>query len=250
MVDPSWAIAYGGFLYLKHLWDTWKTHNFGIYGCFGVGKTTLSRQLSTTGELEELKASDLDTSTGHPFNPDSGRYLAPPASRKRVALQNTQTLKSSNRTIISTDLGGHPKYFDLWLEDLVVRDVEVVIFVIDHRHLDNSKDTLQQDIFKQFVDCLVTRKFPFEDKKLKKKGKTYTPKVVGLVANKADVWLDSNWEHHWGTLRMNDHPIYEPFKGDLARLQGVMIPTIKRSISALRNWQCEATIWDLLQAKH
>ena len=39
------AVAYGGFLYLKHLWDTWKTHNFGIYGVWGVGKTTLLRTL-------------------------------------------------------------------------------------------------------------------------------------------------------------------------------------------------------------
>lgn len=243
------AIAYGGFLYLKHLWDTWKTHNFGIYGVFGVGKTTLSRQLSTTGELEEIDAADLDTSTTHPFDPESGRYLPPPASRKRIALQNTQTLRSTNRTLISTDLGGHPKYFDMWLEDMVSRNVEVVIFLIDHRHMRN-KDTLQQDVFKQFVDCITEQKYPFTNKKLLKKAKTYKPKVVGLIANKADVWLDANWEHHWGTNRMNDHPIYDPFKVDLARLQRHMIPTIKRSLSALRNWQCEATIWDLLQAKH
>jgi len=248
MVDPGFAVAYGGFLYLKHIWDTWRAHKFGIYGIWGVGKTTLSRQLSTSGELEDMNLTG-DTATEHPFDPELGRYLPPPSSRKRIALKNTNTLKMVNRTILSTDIGGQMKYFSLWLEDMVGRNVEAVIWLVDHRHLANPQDTSQVDAFNRFVECIVSRDYGFETKSMKKKAKTYRPAVVGLVANKADVWLDENWENHWNTNRMSEHPIFEPFKPGLARLQREMIPTIKRPVSALRNWSCESTVWDIMQAK-
>ena len=250
MVEGGFAVAYGGVLYLRHLWESWRSHRFGIYGTFGVGKTTIARQLSTTGELEDANPEDFDTTTHHPFDPDLGRYLPPPVSRKRIAVQNTSTLRTTRRTVISTDLGGHPKYFDLWLHDMVSRNVEVVIWMIDHRHLRDSKDTTQQDSFKRFVDSIINNDYPFKDRKMKKKAKSYKPKVVGLVANKADVWVDENWEKHWGTRRMADHAIFKPFISELVKLQRHMIPTIKRPMSALRNWEVEATIWDLLEAKH
>ena len=248
MVDATWAVAYGGFLYLKHLWDTWRTHRFGIYGTWGTGKTTLSRQLSTSGELEDMGTSE-DTATEHPFDPNTGRYLPPPSTRKRVAMKNTQTLKMTQKTLNSTDIGGQMKYFDLWLEDMVGRDVECVIWVIDHRHLIDPKDQSQQLAFSRFVEAIVTGDYGFTDKALNKKAKKYKPLVVGLVANKADLWLDELWEKHWKTTRMNEHPIFQPFIRDLARLQACQIPTLKRPISALRNWSCEETIWDIMQAK-
>ncbi len=248
MVELPIVVAYGGFLYLKHLWDTWRTHRFGIYGIWGTGKTTLSRQLSTSGELEDF-GTGQDTSTEHPFNPDTGRYMPPPATRKRVAMKNTQTLKVQSKTLISTDLGGQMKYFDLWLEDMVSRDVECIIWVIDHRHLIDQNDQTQQVSFKRFVDTLLTGDYAFSEKSLQKKAKKYKPLVVGLVANKADLWLDDMWEKHWKTARMNEHPIFQPFVQDLARLQAHQIPTLKRPISALRNWSCEETIWDIMQAK-
>jgi hypothetical protein len=249
-MEGTVAVAYGGFLYLRHLWESWRSHCFGVYGHFGVGKTTLARQLSTSGELEDANPEDFDTTTHHPFDPELGRYLPPPVARKRISMQNTTTLRTTRRTILSADLGGHPKYFDLWLYDLVGRDVQVVIWMIDHRHLRDNNDTEQQEAFSKFVDAILNKDFPFTERKMKKKGKSYKPLVVGLVANKADVWLDDSWEKHWGTWRMSEHPIFAPFIPDLVRLQKAMIPTLKRPMSALRNWEVEATIWDLLEAKH
>lgn len=248
MVGLEGAIAYGGFLYLKALWDTWRSHRFGIYGAFGTGKTTLSRQLSTSGELEDF-STQADTATEHPFDPELGRYLPPPSTRKRVALKNTQTLKVTAKTLISTDIGGQMKYFDLWLEDMVERNVECVIWVVDHRHLLDENDTSQQVAFKRFVEAIITGDYGFTDKALIKKARKYKPQVVGLVANKADLWLDELWEKHWMTTRMNGHPIFKTFIPDLARLQSRQIPTLKRPISALRNWSCEETIWDIMEAK-
>ena len=155
----------------------------------------------------------------------------------------------TQKTLNSTDIGGQMKYFDLWLEDMVGRDVECVIWVIDHRHLLDPKDQSQQLAFSRFVEAIVTGDYGFTDKALNKKAKKYKPLVVGLVANKADLWLDELWEKHWKTTRMNEHPIFQPFIRDLARLQACQIPTLKRPISALRNWSCEETIWDIMQAK-
>jgi hypothetical protein len=248
-MDPGFAVAYGGLLYLKHLWETWKSHRFGIYGTFATGKTTLSRQLSTSGELEYIDPEKYDTSTQHPYDEASGKFILPGTTRKRIALANQTTLKTHRRTILSADLGGHPRYFDLWLEDMVSRNVEIVIWLIDHRHLVDSTDTSQQDMFSRFAQVIINNDYSFADRKLQSKAKKYKPQVVGLFANKLDVWGE-DWDVHWGTPRMNRHAIFEPFVPTLALLQTNMIPTIKRSISALHNHHCEEAIWDLMQAKH
>ena len=54
MVDGAGApLAYGGLLAIKGLWDSWRSHRFGIYGIWGTGKTTLNNYLSTPGEIED-----------------------------------------------------------------------------------------------------------------------------------------------------------------------------------------------------
>ena len=78
----------------------------------------------------------------------------------------------------------------------------------------------------------------------------YKPKIIGLIANKADLWVDDHWRSLYTSQRIGEHPIYDPFRADLVRLQRhLMIPTLKRSCSALRNWNVERVVWDLLQAK-
>ena len=242
-------VAYGGIIWLRHLWASWRKHRVGIYGYWGTGKTTLNRQISTTGELEVIENDDHETSTYHAYNQKQKKYVLPQPSTKRVRLTANE-LVSASRTLSTTDIGGHEEYFELWLEDMVTRNVQIVIFLIDHRHIIDPTNQKQQETFKKFVDVLISGKYPFRSRKLRKMAKNYKPKIVGIVANKADLWVEGEWLAHYQTPRIGDHPIFEPFRGDLVRLQRyLMIPTLKRACSALRNWNVERVIWDLLQSK-
>ncbi len=241
--------AYGTILYLHHLWASWRKNRVGIYGYWGTGKTTLNRQISTTGELEVVEHDEMETSTYHAYNQKKGKYVLPKASTKRVKMAANE-LSFTSRTLVTTDIGGHEEYFDLWLEDMVTRKVQIVVWLIDHRHLTDPENTKQQEVFKRFVDVLISGKYPFKNRKLRKMAKGYKPVVVGMIANKADLWVDDEWRQHYETHRIGEHPIFNPFREDLMRLQRyLMVPTLKRSCSALRNWNVERVIWDLLQAK-
>ena len=236
-------------MYIKMLWNAWRKHRFGIYGVWGTGKTTLNRQISTSGELEVLDEDVSETATYHAYDQKQKKYILPRASTKRVMLMDNLSMMGK-RTLSTADIGGHQDYFDLWLEDMVTRNVEIVIWLVDHRHLSDPTDSSQQEAFSKFVDVMVTGKWPFKSRKLRRKAKGYKPKVLGLVANKADLWVNERWLPHYEGTRIGDHDIFTPFKGDLVRLQRhLMVPTVKRSCSALRNWNVERVIWDLLQAK-
>jgi len=249
-VTVGGSLAYGGLRFLTHLWGAWKKHRIGVYGYWGTGKSTLNRQMATAGELEVEDEAAAETSTYHAFSQSKKKYVLPPASRKRISL-TTPSLGSIRRTIVSADIGGHMEYFDLWLEDMVSRDVQVVIWLIDHRHLMDPADVTQQIAFSRFVDAIVNGNYPrFRSRRLRRKAKKYKPEVVGLIANKADLWMHDDWKDKFGTPRMGEHPIFEPFRGDLIKIQRqLMVPTLKRACSALYNWNVELMIWNLLQAK-
>ena len=243
MVDGAGApLAYGGLLAIKGLWDSWRSHKFGIYGIWGTGKTTLNNYLATPGELEE---DDAAFSTSHKYDKEKGKYILPIANRKRVLLHRGHRVLK--RTITSTDLGGHIQYFNLWLRDMVSRKVEIVIWLIDNRHLEYPQNDDQQTIFSDFVDAIINKDFTFGDRKLQRKGKKYRPKMVALIANKSDLWAKETAVEQ-SNRRIGNHEIFDPFRQDLLRLQRAGIPTVKRSISALRGWDIEEMVWDLVHS--
>jgi hypothetical protein len=65
------------------------------------------------------------------------------------------------------------------------------------------------------------------------------------------MWLlnsnDPVWLERWKTDQLDQHPIYDPFRQGLDRLRRAGIPNIKRSISALRGYDVEETIYDCLR---
>jgi len=248
-IEASGAVAYGGIIFLKGLWDKWKKHRFGVYGVYATGKTTLDTYLSIPGEIYDPE--QQEKSTQHAYNKRKAQYKLPPPQLKKVRYSINERV--AVRTIQSSDIGGQAKYWPLWLRDMVSRDVEIIVFLIDHRHLIDGTNVEQLEAFNYVIDALVSRNYPMDTRRGRKKSKGYSPRLFALVANKADMWLlnsdDPIWMERWKTDQLEEHPIYDPFRQGLDRLRRAGIPNIKRSISALRGYDVEETIYDCLRYK-
>tara|TARA_A100001515_G_C4552190_1_gene203813 strand:- start:377 stop:1039 length:663 start_codon:yes stop_codon:yes gene_type:complete len=177
--------------------------NFGIYGVSKVGKTTLHHQIRTRGEVPNIKKRTVG--------------LEKP-TRKIVKIDgNVQTVRSS-------DVGGESIYWSLWLKDYKKRKPKYVIFMIDDRHLNNRASLEHQVAWKYLVDMIMSETWPNGKKK---KHKDY-PEAIGVWANKFDLWGKN---YPLGEA-IDKHPIFEPFKYGMQKLNGIGIPTFKYIVSA------------------
>tara|TARA_R110000824_G_scaffold127706_2_gene288026 strand:- start:878 stop:1597 length:720 start_codon:yes stop_codon:yes gene_type:complete len=228
----------GGMVFAKELWHYWKPRKVGIYGPAMVGKTTLDHYMTTPGEMEEIA---LDDRTKHFRVPGMNRFLLPRPTRKRVAW------KGDNRVVFSTDIGGDERFWNLWIDDMVNRQVEAVIFMFDERCMEGGDAAVQAvGGFKYLVDAILHRQYRYRKFKAWVKGKKYVPKLIMLVANKADQWWDDQANVLWQQQRLGEHKMYDSFREDLIRLQKAGIPT-KRGMMATRiGWNVENTMLDVL----
>ena len=177
--------------------------NFGVYGATKVGKTTLHHQLRTRGEVPDIKKRTVGLHRG---------------TRKTIKLDGeTHTLKTA-------DVGGESFYWKEWIKDMRKRKVNYIIFMIDHRHLESSANLDHQLAWKFLVDAICSSTWP--DGK-KKKDADY-PMAIGIWANKYDLW--GKRYSHEGEIQ--NHPIYEPFKYGMQKLNDKGIPTFKYIVSA------------------
>ncbi|UVF62565.1 hypothetical protein QKV95_gp088 [Poseidoniales virus YSH_150918] len=177
--------------------------NFGVYGSTMVGKTTLSHQLRTRGEVKQINERTVGLER---------------ASRKLVKLDgNAYTVRSS-------DVGGEAIYWKRWEEDMRKRQVKYVIFMIDHRHLDNNANLDHQLAWKYLVDTIISNVW---SNGKKKKEKDY-PMAVGIWANKYDVW----GEKYKSDKSIEKHEIFEPFAYGMRKLNDKGIPCFKYIVSA------------------
>tara|TARA_X000001382_G_scaffold128403_1_gene118021 strand:- start:712 stop:1428 length:717 start_codon:yes stop_codon:yes gene_type:complete len=236
MVDPAGSALVGAALYGQMLYNSWRPRKVGVYGAAMVGKTTLDRYMTTPGEMEEI---DDEERTSHMKL--LGRYMMPKATRKRISW------KGQKRVVYSSDVGGQERFWNLWIDDMVGRQVEAVLFVFDDRAIKGGEEALQQIAgFKYLVDCLISRSYRYRNLKSRWKGKKYAPRLVMLVANKADRFFDENAAMLWQQNRIGEHKIFDAFRDDLIRLQKANIPT-RRSFMATRiGWNVEETMIDLL----
>jgi len=228
----------GGMVFAKELWHYWKPRKVGIYGPTLVGKTTLDRYMTTPGEMEEISEEERTT---HLKIPGINHFLLPRPSRKRVSW------KGDNRVVYSSDLGGEERFWNLWADDMVNRKVEAIIFMFDNRSHDGGDPAIQAvGGFKYLVDAVLFRQYRYRNIRSWLRGKRYCPKIIMLVANKADQWWDDQANVLWQQQRLGEHNIFDPFREDLVRLQKGGIPT-KRSMMATRiGWNVENTMLDLL----
>ena len=230
------SVLVGAALYGKTLYNSWKPRKVGIYGTSMVGKTTLDRYMTTPGEMEEISE---DERTKH-FKLIT-RYMLPTPTKKRISWQGEK------RVVHSADIGGQERFWNLWVDDMVARQVEVVVYMFDDRAFKGGTEGLEQIAgFKYLVDALIYRKYRYRNLKSRLKGKKYAPRMLMLVGNKADRFFDKKAAELWQQNRIGEHKIFDPFRDDLIRLQKARLPT-KRAFMATRvGWNVEPVMIDLL----
>ena len=186
------------------LYNRFHAFPFGIYGAAKVGKTTMHHQLRTRGEVPEIKKRTEGLQR---------------ASRKMVKIDGDV------RTLKAADVGGQSQYWHEWAKDLKNRKVQYVIFMIDDRHLAQTYNLEHMLAWQFLVDLIVDDYWRMGRKSKKKK---HFPKAVGIWANKYDEW-GKKYEYN-GPIEK--HPIFEPFRHGMQRLNDKGIPTYKYIVSA------------------
>jgi hypothetical protein len=228
----------GGVVFAKELYHFWKPRRVGIYGPAMAGKTTLDRYMTTPGEMEDI---DLADRTKHFKVPGLNRFLLPRASRKRVGW------KGDKRVVYSADIAGEDRFWNLWVDDMVTRQVEAIIFLFDNRATKGGDAAVQAvGGFKFLVDSILHKQYRYRNLRSRWKGKRYAPKVIMLVANKADEWWDDPANILWQQQRLGEHRIFDAFRDDLIRLQKAGIPTKRGMMATKIGWNVENTMIDLL----
>ena len=176
--------------------------NFGVYGATMVGKTTLSHQMRTRGEVHQINERTV------------GLHRA---TRKSIKIDG------DSHTVRNADIGGEAIYWKLWVKDMKDRKVKYIIFMIDHRHLDNPSNLDHQVAWKFLVDTIISDYWPNH----KKKKEIDYPLAVGIWANKYDIWGEK-----YPNKEMDKHEIFEPFKYGMRKLNDKGIPCFKYIVSA------------------
>jgi len=238
MVDPGGTALVGAAMWGQNLYNSYKPRKVGVYGAPMVGKTTLDRYLTTPGEMEEISEEDR---TIHKRILKLGKYRMPKPTRKRVSWQGEK------RVVYSSDIGGQERFWNLWIEDMVTRGAEAIVYMFDDRAFKGGDDAMQQIAgFSYLVDCLIKREYRYRSFWSRLRGRKYHPRVIMLVANKADRFFDETASKLWHDGRIGEHKIFDPFRDDLIRLQKAGIPT-RRSFMATRiGWNVEKTMVSLL----
>jgi hypothetical protein len=214
---------------------TFVPHDVSVIGASESGKTTLDRQLTTRGEIKKLYDEDR---THHTKN-WVGRYKIPEASRKRIKSDGLE------KTIVSTDLGGHIQYHSTWLRDMINRNCTTAVVVVDDRHLKDPNNVDNQTALGYLVRGL-------SDKKNIPKGltwrgwwraKEYYPKRVIVIANKADEWMTDSDHKTWEKGFISRHKIFDVFRSDLYKLQAMNIPVYMDAMCARNGWNVQDALF-------
>ena len=230
------SVLVGVALWGKQIWNNWRPRKVGIYGGSLVGKTTLDRYMTTPGEMEEIPE---DERTEH-FKLIT-RYVLPKATRKRLRWEGER------RVVHSADVGGQERFWNLWIDDMVARQCEFVVFLFDDRAFKGGDSAVQQvGGFRFLVDSLIERNYRYRNWASWRKGKKYRPRLVLLVANKADRYFDERAAQLWPQGRIGEHKIFDPFRDDLIRLQKAGIPTRKAFMATRKGWNVESTLVEML----
>ena len=157
----------GAALYGKELYDYWKPRRVGIYGPTEVGKTTLDMYMTTPGEMEELGEKHRTTHFKKLIGSD---YVLPMPTRKRIRYEGKK------RVVHSSDIGGERKFWSLWVDDMVDRQVEGIIFMFDDRSRNGGTAAVDAIAgFEYLVDSIIERRYRYRRWSRRIKGKATNP---------------------------------------------------------------------------
>ena len=227
----------GAVVYGRELYNFIKPRRIGVYGPTQVGKTTLDQFMRTPGEMD-----DIEERTMHPKRLIGGGYVLPQASRKRIRW------KGEKRVVHSSDIGGHQRFWSLWIDDMVDRQVEIVVFMTDTRVLKGKGAQVIDAIggFEFLVDALIEKRWKYRSLKSRLKGKRYASKQIWLIANKADEWWDENANILWQSNRLREHKVFDSHRPAMRRLQKAGIPCRVSMMATKIGWNVEKTMIEML----
>ena len=211
------AVVFGNDLY-----NYMKPRRLGIYGPTMVGKTTLDRFMTTPGEM-----ADVEERTTHSERLLGSGHVLPNPTRKRIRY------KGEKRVIHSSDLGGQQRFWNLWIDD--------------RAQSGNGSDTIDAvGGLEYLVDALIERRWKYRSLKSRWKGQKYAPKQIWVVANKADTWWDQQANILWQSQRLREHPIFNPYRPAMVKLQKAGIPCRVSMMATKIGWNVEQTLVDML----
>jgi|TARA_R100000479_G_C6392190_1_gene205633 hypothetical protein len=237
MVGVTGSILMGAIVYGKELYNFLKPRRVGIYGPTMVGKTTLDRFMTTPGEME-----DIEERTDHDPRLIGGGHVLPKATRKRVRWHGEK------RIVHSADVGGQQRFWNLWIEDMVERQVEIVVFMVDHRGKTGANADIIDAVggLEFLVDALIARDWKYRSLKTWWKGRKYAPTQIWVIANKADLWWDDKANILWQSKRLREHPIFDPYRPSMVKLQKAGIPCRVSMMATKIGWNVEQSMLEML----
>jgi hypothetical protein len=226
---------------LYALYRVLRPYRVGIYGPSLVGKTTLDQYLTVPGDIEPIP---LHFRTAHPKASTMTGFQEPTPTRKRIRYKRDKT------PVRTTDLAGDHMFRNLWVDDMFGRNVELIIYMVDHRAMTSPQFAadaaagltyLVDNIIKKDISKKISRK-------AKKVSKTYTPRLFCLMINKMDVWWDAQAQSLWRYGLQKEHPIVAPFRESLKRLRRSGIRAEIKAISSQHGINVEKSLTELLQS--
>ena len=201
-----------GFSAMHSLYRILKPYRVGIYGPSMTGKTTLDQYLTVPGDIDPIPDAFRTT---HATSYNVLGHAMPKASRKQIRW------KSEKKTVATADIAGQSQFRNMWIEDMFGREVELVIYMIDHRSLSSLQFTLDAVAgFNYLIDNITKKSITKSiSRHAKRKSKKYVPKVFCLLMNKMDVWWDHNASNLLEHNLLREHPIAMPYRDGLKRLR-------------------------------
>ena len=224
---------------IHSLYRIMKPYRVGIYGPSMTGKTTLDQYLTVPGDIDPIP---LEFRTTHPKNYTYIGHGMPKATRKQIRWERQK------KSIATTDIAGQTQFRNMWVEDMFGRNVEVVIYMVDHRSLTSLQFAMDAVAgFEYLIDNMTKKTISTAiSRKAKKQSKKYTPKVVCLLINKMDIWWDKDAEKLYNHNLLREHQIVSPFRNGLKRLRKAGIRAEVVPISAQHGINVTKVFGDLI----